>query len=315
MSTPRLRWSTIVARLGLGLALVGAVLWVLLDGGERPAFTFVPWAAAVSLLGSAAANAVTARRWQLLSESLTATRLPYGVYFHHLATTRVLGQFLPSLVVDLVGRSAGLRSAGSADSVGRLVVPLVLERILDLVLPAVLLGWAIAVQQGALVDGAAWASLAAVLLGFGALAVPLLGPLARAALWGRSWLRARLHRDTETAIVPPVPTALAARVSALSLGRWVTAMLQYWAAGTALGAGLSPLVVNAAAPTGQLAALVGITPGALGLQEGGWAGAMTLLGADAGDIAVFILAMRGAMIVNFAVLAALSWRWRSASPP
>ncbi|MBL8943044.1 MAG: hypothetical protein JNK45_07865, partial [Myxococcales bacterium] len=49
------------------------------------------------------------------------------------------------------------------------------------------------------------------------------------------------------------------------------------------------------------------------LQEGGWAGALTLLGAGAGDIAVFILAMRGAMIVNFAILSALSWRWRSAT--
>lgn len=302
-----IRWGVAAARLGLGIALVTAVLWLLLAGPQTLEFEWVPWALAVSLAGSLAANAVTAWRWQLLSETMTSTKLPYGVYFHHLATTRVIGQFLPSLVVDLLGRSASLRAAGSRDTVGRLVVPLVLERILDLVLPCVLLGWALALQQGLVTDTTAWTSLAIVTAAFVALAIPTLGPMTRVALRVRAWA-ARV--PDPAVVVPEVQRALAVRITVLSLGRWLTVMVQYWGAGAALGVTLPALVLLAAAPLAQLAALVGITPGALGLQEGGWAGALTLLGIAASDIAVFVIATRAAMIVNFAIIAALSWRWR-----
>ncbi|MBC8070325.1 MAG: hypothetical protein IAG13_18475, partial [Deltaproteobacteria bacterium] len=136
-------WARALVRLAFGLALLGAVLWVLIEIGGRPHAHLVAWAWAVGLAGSTSANAVTARRWQLLSEALSDARLGYGTYFHHLAWTRVVGQFLPSLLVDLFGRSASLRAAGSHESVARLMVPLVLERVLDLVLPLVLLGWAL----------------------------------------------------------------------------------------------------------------------------------------------------------------------------
>ena len=300
------RWGTVAMRLGLGVVLLAAVLWLLLRGPQTLAIAFVPMAWMVGFLGSIAANAVTALRWQLLSEAMTHTRLPYGVYFHHLATTRVIGQFLPSLVVDLLGRSASLRAAGSTETVGRLVVPLVLERILDLVLPAVLLVWALALQQGLLTTFGAWSSLAVLVIVFAALAVPTLAPLASIALRLRRWF-ARSDAPVE---VPAVATALAVRITGLSIARWATVMLQYWGASAGLGVVLPALVLLAAAPLGQLAALVGITPGALGLQEGGWAGALTLMDVGPADIAVFVIAARAAMIVNFAVIAAASWHWR-----
>lgn len=311
----RVPWGTALMRLGLGIAVLAAVLWLLLRGPEQLVVDFVLWAWLVGLVGSIVANAVTALRWQLMSEAMTATKLPYGVYFHHLATTRVLGQFLPSLVVDLVGRSASLRAAGSGESMGRLVVPLVLERVLDLVLPAVLLVWAIAVQQSLVVGTAAWASAAGLLALFAVLAVPGLGPLATLALK----VRARLARTPTSEVVPTVPRPLAARITVLSIARWIAVMVQYWGAGVGLGAAIAPLVVCAAAPLGQLAALVGITPGALGLQEGGWAGALAVLGVETATIAVFVIATRAAMIVNFTIIAAASWPWRTAqrdgSPP
>jgi hypothetical protein len=68
---------------------------------------------ALGLLGSLLATIVTAARWKILSEAMGATRLPYGVYFHWLALTRVVGQVLPTIVVDLLGRTAALRAAGS----------------------------------------------------------------------------------------------------------------------------------------------------------------------------------------------------------
>ncbi len=301
-------WLRAALRLVLGLGLVAAVVWFLREAGGTPRLRLVPWAWGVGVLGSALANAVTARRWQLLSEAMTDSRLGYGVYFHHLAYTRVLGQFLPSLLVDLLGRSASLRAAGSRESVGRLLAPLVLERVLDLVLPAVLLGWALAWHGGALAGAWAWPSLALLVAVFAVLATVLLRPLVALALRVRAWLR----RETTAPAVPEVGGALARSITLLSLSRYATVMLQYWGAGAGLGVALAPLVLLAAAPLAQLAGLLGVTPGALGLQEGGWAGALALLGTDPGDIVVFLLAARGAMIVNFALLSALSWRWHRA---
>jgi hypothetical protein len=300
-----------LVRLGLGIALFAAVLAVLVDAGGRPTLRFVAWAWGIGLVGSALANAVTARRWQLLSEALTDARLPYGAYFHHLAWTRVVGQFLPSLLVDLVGRSASLRMAGSSASMARMIVPLVLERILDLVLPLVLLGWAIAWHVAQPSDAIAWASVVATLAIFGVLAVPLLAPLARTGIRAYAWLRRR-RGHSDAIEMPAIDRTLAMRVSWLSLARHAFVLVQYWGAGAGLGVALPALVLVAGAPLAQLAGLVGITPGALGIQEGGWAGALGLLGVAASDIAVFVLATRAAMIVNFAVLAAASWRFHRA---
>lgn len=317
-ATPRSRlsWRALV-RPGLGVALFAAVVWLLVEAGGRPRLTFVAWAWCVGLVGSAGANAVTARRWQLLSEALSDTRLGYGAYFHHLAWTRVVGQFLPSLLVDLFGRSASLRAAGSRDSIARLLVPLALERVLDLILPVVLLAWAVAWHIGRPSDAIAWVSLLLTAAVFGALAVPGLGPLARTAMRLYAWLRSRTwlrhgREPTSPPAVPAIDRGLARAVAWLSLARHALVLLQYWGAGAGLGVVLPLLVLVAAAPLAQLASLVGITPGALGIQEGGWTGALGVLGVKPTDIVVFLMATRAAMIVNFALLSLVSWRWHRA---
>jgi hypothetical protein len=307
---PRIPWRSAIVRLSLGLALFAAiVVWLAREAGSiRVQPHLFPWLA--SLAASAIANAVTARRWQLLAESMGGSPLPYGVYFHHLAATRVIGQFLPLLVVDLVGRSASLRSAGSRAPLGRLLAPLVLERLLDLLLPAVLLAWVLA--TAGLDPRTAWTSLAIVVAVFALASVPLLAPTAALAL--AVWARARriLRRPAPDESPPAIDRRLAASVAGLSLARFIGVTMQYWTSGAALGVLLPLLVLVQATPVAQLAALVGITPGALGIQEGGWAAALSRLGVSAGDVVVFVLATRAAMIVNFSVLALASWRWRSA---
>ena len=93
---------------------------------------------AQGLLGSAAATFVTAARWKLLSEMMGGSHLPYGIYFYYLALTRVIGQILPTVLVDVLGRGAALRAAGSDSRLGQLIAPVVLERLLDLLLPLTL---------------------------------------------------------------------------------------------------------------------------------------------------------------------------------
>jgi hypothetical protein len=303
-------WAAALVRLALGVGLFTAIVAFLVR--EAGTIAIEPhWGLWIASVGaSAIANAVTARRWQLLSETMSGSRLPYGVYFHHLASTRVVGQFLPLLLVDLVGRSASLRAAGSRAGLGRLLAPLVLERLLDLVLPAILLAWVVATTLADASAAASWTSLAIVVAVFATLSVPLLRPAAALAL--RLWSLARriLRRPAIEEPAPAIDRPLALSVTGWSLARFAAVTAQYWASGATLGVALPALVLVQATPLAQLAALVGITPGALGIQEGGWAAALHQLGVAAADIAVFVIATRAAMIVNFGVLALASWRWR-----
>ncbi len=303
--------------LGIGL-FVGVIYWVAPPWQEIEGRIHVrPHWLLVSLAGSAVANFVTAARWKLLSEMMGSSRLPYGIYFHYLALTRVIGQVLPTVLVDVFGRGAALKAAGSDSRLGQLIAPVVLERLLDLLLPLALLAWALAVHWQVLpawLDP--WASVGLLVAAFVGLMIPLLHPLVRLALWAYGWLR-RLRRHDRTLPLPPTPTVTtgtSARIVAFGVLRYASIQFQYWGAGAGLGVSLPALVIVMATPLAQLAGLVGITPGGLGMQEGGWFAALEQLGQDPASIVVFMAGTRLMMSVNFGVLALLSWPWRRVRP-
>ncbi|MCA9708400.1 MAG: hypothetical protein KDK70_21300, partial [Myxococcales bacterium] len=60
--------------------------------------------------------------------------------------------------------------------------------------------------------------------------------------------------------------------------------------------------------------LLGLTPGGLGIQEGGWVAALHQLGVGQADIVVFMAGTRLMMSVNFGILSLASWPWRRAKP-
>jgi len=305
-----------VAQLLLGVALVGLVLgWLSPSWSEVSArVTLHPRWLLLSVVGSALTTLFTAARWKLLSETMGAGRLPYGVYVHSLALVRLLAQVLPAALVDLLGRGVALRAAGSSDRMGDLLTPLVLERLLDLLLPLAMLGWAVVVVLPASPPVDPWVSLGALVVLFGLGAIPMLGPLVRVALRALRWLRSLRRRGEPLppAPAPRVPLALAAWVVALGLARYASMLLQFWAAGAGLGVALDPLVLVAATPVAQLAVIIGITPGGLGLAEGGWAAALSRLGVGEAATVVFMAATRLMMGVSFAVLTLASWPWRRA---
>lgn len=304
-----------IVQLALGLSLFAGLLWWVAPPWDEIRDTVhlhVPWLL-VSLLGSAFATVVTAARWKMLSETMGGGRLPYGVYFHTLALTRVIGQVLPTVVVDIIGRGAALKAAGSRSRLGQLITPVVLERLIDLLLPLSLLVWALAVHFDALPWIDPWVSLAILTAAFVLLAIVLMDPLVRLALWAYGTLR-RLRRRDRTLARPEVPEVnapLSARIVGLSVLRYTGILFQYWGAGAGLGVVLTPLVLVCAAPLAQLAGLVGITPGGLGVQEGGWAAALHQLGQSEAHIVVFMAGTRLMMSVNFGILSLLSWPWRS----
>lgn len=304
------------AKLVLGLAALAAVLaWLLPGAGElRAALARAelrPTWLALGLVATTVACLVTSARWKRLAEAMGGTPLPHVAYFHSLALTRVLGQLSSTLVMDLVGRGALLRAAGSRRGLGHAFTQAALERVFDLVLPLMLLAWAVIAWQGGWPADRAIASFVGVCLAFAGVSAALLGPLVRLAL--------RLHAaalrlrgrpdDTGPLELPPLDRRLAVDVGLLSLARYLAVMLQFWAVAAAVGADLAFSQIAGATPIGQLAGMLGVTPGALGIQEAGWAGALTWVGVAAPAIALFVLAQRAIVTAYFALLAALTWPW------
>lgn len=303
-------------KLALGLVALAAVLWWLLPGPDEVRAMLAraelrPGWLAAGLGFTFVACVVTSARWKRMAEAMGGTKLPHVVYFHSLALTKVLGQVSSTLVMDLVGRGVALRAAGSQRGLGHAVTQAVLERIFDLVLPLMLLGWALAVWWGAWSGPAALASFVAVCGVFVALAGVMLAPLTRLALrvyaaLGR--VRARLSGAAEPAAleVPAVERRVALDIALLGLARYVAVLGQFWAVAAAAGADIELLAMAGATPVGQLSGMLGVTPGALGIQEAGWAGALQWVGVSAETIALFVLSQRLIITAYFAVLALVS---------
>jgi uncharacterized membrane protein YbhN (UPF0104 family) len=312
---PRRRRIKAVLQLLVGVGLFVLVLrWLAPNWGElaERIDLHLGWAL-VGLLGTTIASFVTAARWKLLAEVMGGTRLPFVTYFYGLVLTRLLGQFTSTAAMDLVGRGLVLRSAGSERGIGHAAMQVVLERTLDAVLPLVLLGWAIAVHSNALPMSAAASLLIACVL-FVGLAIPLLRPGVHVTLRLYLWLKLHIDRirrkqiearaDAEPLVVD---LELSAKVAGLSLLRFASVILQFWGIAATVGIELSWLQITSATSVAQLAGLIGLTPGGLGVLEAGWAGGLSWMGLDTIAISIFVLAQRIGVITFFGLLSAISW--------
>lgn len=305
-------WRASALRFLLGVVcFLGAMAWLLPDWRALAQGVRVrPLGFAISLLGTALASWVTARRWQIMLENMGGDRLPFFEYLRVLVATRFLGQFVPTLAMDLVGRGVGLRRAGSERSLGHAATQVVVERILDLALPLGLAVWLLTRPPAATAHDTLTPTM--LVLGIAGLFIPLIRPGARLALAAYARLR-RLRRRATDAQVPEAPRdevliapAVATRVAALSVMRLLTVALQFY--GAAYVVGLMPSAPHMLGATGVagLAGLVGITPGGLGVIEWGWAGGLRHLALEPVDVARFILCQRLCVVSNFGVLTLLA---------
>src|SRR5690606_40674916 len=64
------------------------------------------------------------------------------------------------------------------------------------------------------------------------------------------------------------------------------------AMGATVGVVLPPFFIGAATPVAQLSTVIALTPGSLGIQEAGWAGALSFLGLDEASTALFVVGQR-----------------------
>ena len=297
----------------VGALVLALIVWWLVPGpAEREALLarlrLRPGWLALGLCATLLTSLVTSARWQRMAEdAMGGTRLPYLVYFHALVLTRVLGQVSSTLAMDLVGRGVALGRAGAQHGLGHSVTQAVLERVFDLVLPLLMLVWAIACWRAGWDPGLALPGFVAVCVGFAGLATVLLAPLTRLALRCLAAVRRLRSRPVDALVVPPVSRRLAVRVGGLSLARYLAMLVQFWAVAAGLGVDLVAMQIAAATPIGQLAGMIGVTPGALGVQEAGWLGALAWVGVDAPAIAVFVLGQRLVLTAYFALLSLISW--------
>ncbi|PRQ09270.1 lysylphosphatidylglycerol synthase transmembrane domain-containing protein [Enhygromyxa salina] len=302
----------------VGAALFVVVLrWLAPNWGELAASVdlHLGWAL-VGVLGTTLASFVTAARWRLLAEVMGGTKLPFVAYFYGLVVTRLIGQFTSTLAMDLVGRGMALRSAGSERSLGHAATQVVLERIFDAALPLVLLTWALCVRDGWL-PVSPLVSLALFCLGFLALAIPLLRPAVGVALRLYLWLKLRVARwrrkqietdsKRELDAAPTVDAALAAKVATYSLLRFAAVVVQFWGIARAVGIQVSWDQMAGATPVAQLAGMLGLTPGGLGVLEAGWVVGLGWVGLASVAISLFVLAQRVGVIASFGLLSAISW--------
>ncbi len=296
-----------LGRFALGVCILGGLIWFLGPDWEEVGrrLDVDPGFFALGLLGTTCAAALGALRWRLLNEHLTPTRLPYATYFHYVALTRLIGQFSSMLLMEFVGRGVGLRTAGAKPGLGQLVTPVILERVVDVIFPSITLLWAIAWHTSTGPDTGWVESLAGVLLVAALAIVPLVRPAARVILWTYGRVLRWRGRDFEAPEVV-VPVKLAVAVTVLGLGRYLSVLLQFFGIGAAVGAVRDAGVVASAFPVSQLSAIVAITPGGLGIQDAGWAGALTWQGVDETSIAMFVLAIHAGIVINFGILSVLT---------
>ncbi len=317
MASPVGRRLVAAAKHVLGLGPLCAFVHVLSADLEslRERASLRPGLLALAFASTLCASVVTSLRWKVMVEAMGGTRLPYAVYFHGLVLTKVVGQFTSALAMDLVGRSIALRSAGSERGLGHSMTQVMVERLFDLLLPASLIVWALTIRSVEPSPTIVAASFAGICLLFALLAALALWPLARLALrlyLGLAGLRGRtVDPATREALeTAPISRRVAAQVGALSVLRYVAVLGQFWAVAAAIGVELSFRTIASAMPVGQLAGILGVTPGGLGIQEAGWAGAFRWLGVlDDPSIGLFVLSQRALIFAFFALLALLSWPW------
>ncbi len=299
----RLRLVTF-AKLLVGIVLLGVIIHYLAPSWQeiRESIDFRPGYVFVAIAGTGVATAVGAVRWRILAELMGGGRLPYAIYFHNLALTRLIGQFSSVAFMDTVGRGVVMRGHGRSGGprLGHHLGALLVERLLDLVLPMAMMAWAV-FSVRSVGEISPWVSLTLLCLAFAAGAVPLLGPATRVAGGLMGWIQ-RLRGRTTSVAPLAVSYSVAAWITVLSLTRYLCVVAQFYGIGAAAGLGLDSLTMAYATPASQLAAFAGITPGGLGVQDAGWAGALHWLGYSGPIIAAFLLTTRVLVVFNFAVL-------------
>jgi len=306
----------------LGYALGAGVFAVLiyLGGWQALKAPFQPKIVPFILcfLANGVLFAVSSSRWGVIVDALEGRKVcSHYQYFHYFTLGRFLGQYISQSGSDLVFKPLMLKGM-NALPLKRGVMGVLWDKafdilfVLTLAIPAALL-----ILQ--------WLSpfYSVVLMVLG-LALPwtiIVDPRLLAYLTERvlriarriaasiPLLRSRLSQS-------PLEVSLSFKamngrtlliILSLTTLKYVILILRLYLLVLALDLAIPVTAIGAGIPLAQLSLVFAITPGALGLLEGGWYAVLISLGVSQGDITAFLVGQRLYWLLFFAVLAGISY--------
>lgn len=324
MSRRRGSW---IVEWGLGLGLVALIL-VKGDLGDLDRLLrAAPGYLALGLVANAALSLTTCTKWRAVVRAVMPEEAPsWRRLIHYFFLARLTGLVAPLTVSDAGVRVVSLR-VGHRVSLTRATYTVYLERSFDLIVVLVTLLPSVLFLSGALGPGGAGLLLALLALLPGLLfhGHPLLAPrlLTRLFLFlrrlvGRLPFAERLltrGRPVAEAEELPIRESQALLLYVMSLLGLLGLAVRFWFILRAvdIDIGLLPLLLTV--PVAQLATILAITPGGLGILEAGWYGLFTLLGLPGPQIVLALVSARAFVVVYTLVLYGLAWWWARGEGP
>jgi uncharacterized membrane protein YbhN (UPF0104 family) len=288
----------------IGLVIFGMLLFFsgpsLLDSLRSAS---KPW-----LLGAFVATvvltALTTQRWALLTESFLDDEEGSGFssYYRSFLLARVVSMVIPNSLADLAARPLLHRWFGGV-SISAAVQGGILARIVDASLILPLAGLSLA-SLAANLSGPIFLTLLGLAMTVWMVAyLVFTGQVVSRLGSSLSWMARRLERwpkVAEWALSGGVTLdeasqdrGLVGRVGFLSAARYLLISVEFFCLAKALhltGIGWGEILIGM--PLAQVLTAVAVTPGGLGLQEGGFWGALRLFGVPAETAGTFLLGWR-----------------------
>lgn len=286
---------------------LGLLACLLLTGGVTLVVTWRWRALTLGLLGKAAA-----------SDASRSRAGSFSSYYCSYMFSRGLGLLLPRDISECGSRFAWLVSAEKITP-RQAAAAVFLDRLADLGVSLFFLLFALPFWFGWL-DETATLLLLPLAAAAGLVATALLPPPMLLAAWTAmarifSWLRRRIPRLSRFLECPESPPegldkALLLRACALSMLKFGLLMFRPMAVAAGFELEIPWTLLLLGVPLGQLAYILAITPGGLGIYELGWAGLLGYAGVQGPVIASFVVGQRLLITASLVALLLLSWLLR-----
>ncbi|MCK4546048.1 MAG: flippase-like domain-containing protein [Candidatus Eisenbacteria sp.] len=292
-----------VLQWGVAVALV-ALFLVLGDTSQLGRLSDVSWPWLVLLLLATAGLVLSASvRWRTIAvETMGAGDVPLSRFIHYFLMGRVLGFVLPAEAADMGIRTVALRRSREMSLAGAAYTVL-LDRLFDLVVLVCLVVPALFYLGGRLDERVA--------LGIGFAVIAVLPAVVGRRYGGAIRFLERLYRGLirgfrflpwlRKAEVPELETGPERRglggksaVSSylLSVVKLVMVSLRLYFVAGALGVEVPLWMAFICVPLAQVAALVAVTPGGLGILEAGWYGILVWAGVAPEETVLLVVGWR-----------------------
>jgi len=295
----------------VGVALV-ALFFVFADTSELGRLSRVSWPWLLGVLLSTVGLVLSsAGRWRMIAVRLAGGGArSLAAYAYYFVVGRALGCVLPAEITDVGVRTIALTRSEKFSVAGAAYTVLV-DRLFDLVVLVCLVVPALVHLSGHLSQGAALALAAGGIVG-----VPLLvGARHGAVTDGLTHLFVRGVRFLR--FLPGVPglaapelragAALGTRgsgaVYGLSVAKGLMVVARFYCVARAVDVAMPVATAFLCVPLAQVAALVAVTPGGLGILEAGWYGILVWAGLGAEETVLLVVAWR---LYTFASLVCLA---------